>query len=93
MEPTPPPADPLAPVRAAIFAGDKIQAIRLYRTGVNAHVGLAEAKKLVEKATAELYAKQPEKFSQPPTKAGAGCSAVLAAILAIPILVWYHVTR
>ena len=80
----PPAPDPMEPVRTAIYAGKKIEAIKLYRTTVNPHAGLAEAKEFIEKAADELYALHPEKFTQAPGKAGAGCSTamLLALVLA-----------
>lgn len=92
VSPVPTP-DPLQSVREALFAGNKIEAIKRYRTDVAKSAGLAEAKEFVEKLAAELYTQHPEKFTKRPAKAGAGCSALLAALAAIPILVWYFLRR
>lgn len=63
----------------AIYGGGarKIEAIKLVREATGS--GLAEAKDFVEKYAAELYAKDPQKFSAPPSAASKGCFAVLVA--------------
>jgi hypothetical protein len=69
-------------IRQAIFAGEKIQAIKLYREQTK--VGLAEAKAAVEKLEAELRAAQPGSFTKPAAKSG-GC-AMTVVVLALGIL-------
>ena len=76
-------------VVAAIYAGYKIQAIKAYRDKHPAF-GLAEAKEYVEKLADELYAKEPHKFKQAPTRSS-GCTSVLVALVAIATLAWYFV--
>ena len=77
----------LSPVADLLFAGQKIQAIKLYREQVQPGAGLAEAKQAVERLEAGLRAQHPEKFTAAAQKSG--CAAVLAvfAVLLI-VLVW-----
>ncbi len=81
-----PQADDSHPVTAAIFSGNKIQAIKLYRA-THPGMGLAEAKELVEKMAAELYEKHPGQFSRPPQKAGCAPAFILGILL--PAAAWY----
>lgn len=69
-------ADELAEIQAALFRGEKIEAIKLFRTG--RRIGLAEAKVAVEKLEAELREKSPERFTAP--VAGKGCLVMLVAL-------------
>jgi ribosomal protein L7/L12 len=64
-------------LKATLLAGNKIQAIKIYREQTN--VGLAEAKEAVEKLEAELRASSPESFAKP---AGKGCFAALLILCA-----------
>ena len=74
-------------VEAAIFAGHKIEAIKLYREAVLGS-GLADAKKWVEGREVELRSQHPEKFTAPAMKSsGAGCALVFGVVLAA-IIVW-----
>jgi len=78
----------LSPVADLLFAGKKIDAIKLYRERVEPGAGLKEAKDAVERLEAELRAQHPERFS---AKAKSGCTAVLAALAAIVVaLVWLN---
>ena len=64
-------------IHDAIFARNKIEAIKLHRE-MSARKGLAEAKDDIEKLTAELSARFPEKFcsqSQRNNFARAGAAA------------------
>jgi hypothetical protein len=79
----PTPEDHADAIKREIFAGQKIQAIKLYREQVA--VGLAEAKQAVEKLEAELRVSAPERFTAP---AGKGCSAVIVLGLLISALGW-----
>jgi ribosomal protein L7/L12 len=56
-------------IRTAIFAGRKIEAIKLYREAVG--VGLKDAKDYIEALEVELRAKAPEQFSAPAKR---GCA-------------------
>lgn len=58
---TPIPENTLEGIKAALFGGEKIKAVKLYRE--NTKVGLAEAKEAVEKLEDELRGDTPEKFA------------------------------
>ncbi len=76
------PDDKRSAIMDAIYAGAsrKIEAIKLVREATGC--GLKEAKEYVEKTSAELYAKEPQKFSAPP--GGKGClGVVMAGILVL----------
>lgn len=60
------PEDQAAAIKAALFAGNKIEAIKLYREQTK--LGLAEAKAAVEKLEAELCQSSPESFTAAPAK-------------------------
>lgn len=68
------PEHQLNPIREALFRGEKIAAIKLYREAIPS--GLAEAKDAIEKFESELRDTSPAKFTAPP--AGKGCMGVLA---------------
>jgi len=72
----PTPEEQATAVKEALYAGNKIQAIKLYR--VQTGLGLAESKDAVEKLEAELRAATPDRFGKPQSK---GCAAVIVAIL------------
>ncbi|HEV7300698.1 MAG TPA: ribosomal protein L7/L12 [Tepidisphaeraceae bacterium] len=67
-----------AKIQALIFAGRKIQAIKLYRGATGQ--GLKEAKDAVDAMTAELRASDPEKFSASSSKSG--CMTMIAMLVA-----------
>jgi len=69
-------------IETAIFAGNKIEAIKLYREGTG--VGLAEAKQAVEKMESDLRKAKPEKFTTPAGKKG--CFGLVLAMVAMVIL-------
>lgn len=64
-------------IRAAIFAGRKIEAIKLYRECTGK--GLKEAKDFVEALEAELRRLAPDQFTAPP--AGKGCAVIVVGII------------
>ena len=68
--------DDVERIRTAIFAGRKIDAIKLYRECTGK--GLKEAKDFVEALEAELRRVAPDQFTGPP--AGKGCAVILASI-------------
>ena len=76
----PTPEDGANKIKEALFTGQKILAIKLYREQTG--VGLAEAKYAVEKLEADLRTSSPERFSAKP--AGAGCMSLLLA----GVIVW-----
>ena len=65
-------------IRNALFAGRKIEAIKIYRESTGQ--GLKQAKDAVELLEDELRKAEPEKFTAPPAK---GCALVLFAFLGI----------
>jgi hypothetical protein len=77
----PNPEEQASQVKAALFAGNKIQAIKLYREQTG--LGLAESKNAVEKLEAELRASSPGQFSKPPA---AGCASLIAAT--VTLVLW-----
>ena len=80
------PGDTLAGVREALFRGQKILAIRLYRESTG--MGLAEAKRAVEKMEAELRSTSPEQFVV--TSSGKGCfgMAVMICVMVVGGILW-----
>ena len=76
----PTPEDHANKIKEALFTGQKILAIKLYRE--QAGCGLTEAKDAVEKLEADLRASSPERFTAKP--AGAGCMSLLLA----GVVVW-----
>ena len=70
------PADKRQAVLEAIYGGRKIEATKLVRKATNC--GLKEANELVETFSAELYAKEPQKFSSAPGTKG-GCTVLVLA--------------
>jgi len=79
---TPIPENQLIDIKQALFEGEKIAAIKLYRKATDA--GLAEAKKAVEELEAELRAASPEKFKT--AASGKGCAGVLVMVCAFIVL-------
>jgi hypothetical protein len=77
------PEDKLVPIKQALFQGQKIEAIKLYREYTE--TGLAEAKSAVEELEAELRKSSPNLFSAKP--AGKGCMGVVMVVCAIATIV------
>jgi ribosomal protein L7/L12 len=76
--------DQIAKIQAAIFAGNKIQAIKLHRAATG--LGLKESKDFVEALEAELRRTDPTRFTAP---VGKGCgTTVLYLILALLLVAW-----
>jgi hypothetical protein len=76
----PTPEEKLAAVETCLFAGDKIQAIRIYREWKGG--GLAECKAAIEGMESQLRLTNPEKFQPAASGRGIGCSAVALLLLA-----------
>ena len=74
------PEDKRAAILEAIYGARKIEAIKLVREATGC--GLKEAKEFVEKLGAELYAKEPAKFTAAPT-GKSGCVSVLMVVAVI----------
>jgi hypothetical protein len=77
------PEDKLALIKEAVYRGQKIEAIRIYRE--SAGVGLKEAKEGVEKLEKELRTTRPENFM--PQTERRGCLGVIVAAVVIAGLV------
>jgi hypothetical protein len=73
------PDDVVDSIRAAIFAGQKIQAIKLHREATG--YGLKESKDFIESLEVELRSREPERFTAPP--GGKGCAGVVLLMLMI----------
>lgn len=71
-------------INEAIFAGRKIEAIKLYREATGE--GLLEAKTFIETLTKRLREEYPDKM--PEQAAGCGSAVVLFAVGAASILYW-----
>ncbi len=78
---TPNPESQAQQVRDAIFAGRKIEAIKLYREQTNS--SLVEAKAAVERLESELRASVPQSFTAVPQ--GKGCARTAAIVLAVAV--------
>ncbi|GDY19167.1 hypothetical protein LBMAG56_05120 [Verrucomicrobiota bacterium] len=78
--PTPEPK--IEQIKRALFAGQKIAAIKIYRDQTNS--GLKDAKDAIEKLEAELRASSPEKFTATPAKAG--CVGVLLVLVLLGVM-------
>lgn len=75
-------------INEAIFAGRKIEAIKLYRSATGHD--LKDSKEFVEKLAAELYQQHPERFSVSPLESSATTiriGFVIAIVVAIVIVI------
>jgi ribosomal protein L7/L12 len=81
-----PPNEQSAPIQNALFQGQKLLAIKLYRelTGK----GLGEAKAAIEKLEAELRKESPDKFAPGFDAKGCRKTAVLICLIAAGAIVW-----
>lgn len=77
--PADPSSAPFQKVQAALFAGNKIEAIKVYR-GMTGQ-GLKESKDFVEALEAALRQTTPELFAYPP--GGKGCAGAGVLLLLI----------
>jgi hypothetical protein len=75
-------------ISAAVFAGRKIEAIKLYRQATR--LGLKESKDFIEALEVRLRQESPGEFTAPPR--AAGCSST-AAMLAVAAAAIYFVAR
>ncbi len=78
-------------IKRALFAGEKIAAIKIYREQTNS--GLADAKVAIEKLEAELRASSPEKFTAAPAKAGCVGVVLVLALVAVMAAVVFSLLR
>lgn len=71
-------------VRQALFRGNKIEAIKLYREATG--LGLTESKEFIDALEAELPRRSPV---MPSSVLGEGCSSIFAVVaVAIPLAAW-----
>jgi ribosomal protein L7/L12 len=77
--PDPIPEDKLKPIRDALLAGRKIEAIKLYREQTG--FGLKESKDFVDELERDLRRTMPEMFRADATKKG--CAGVLAGVIGL----------
>ena len=83
----------LAEVQAAVFNGEKIRAIKIYREDTGA--SLYDAKQAIERLETEWRASSPEKFKSPPV-ARKGCRGICLLIVifvAIGVLLAFFLVR
>jgi Ribosomal protein L7/L12 C-terminal domain len=73
------PDETVVRISDALYAGRKIEAIRLYRQATK--LGLKESKDFIEALEVRLRQESPEKFTVPP--GGAGCSRTVVVLLAV----------
>ena len=78
------PAEEIEKICDAIYAGRKIEAIKLYRESSGA--GLKESKEFIEALEARLRKETPDKFTQPAGKSGCLIVLVLLAVGASAML-------
>jgi ribosomal protein L7/L12 len=81
---TPIPEETALQIREALFRGNKIEAIKIYRK--ISGTGLAEAKASVETLEQELRVLSPEKFTK--SAAGKGCLAMILGSAVVTAIVW-----
>jgi len=77
--------DDVQRIMAAVFAGQKILAIKLYRQAAKS--SLLDAKNFVEALEDRLWQESPEKFTKPPTKGG--CARSAAVMLTFMVSVYF----
>ena len=74
--------DDIDQIQAAVFAGEKIKAIKLYRGSTGE--GLKESKDFIDALEDELRRTEPGKFTAPPAK---GCGVSVLCLVATAVLV------
>ena len=74
-------------IQAAVFAGEKMKAIKLYRAATGEQ--LKDSKEFIEALEDELRRTEPGKFTAPPAKGcGVGVLCLLLAATLLGYLVW-----
>jgi ribosomal protein L7/L12 len=73
--------DDINQIQAAVFAGEKIKAIKLYRESTGE--GLKESKDFIDALEDELRRTEPGKFTAPPAK---GCGVKVLCFVAVATL-------
>ena len=84
------PDETVVRISDALYAGRKIEAIRLYRQATK--LGLKESKDFIEALEVRLRQESPEKFTAPP--GAVGCSRTVVVLLAVgAALIARHLLR
>jgi hypothetical protein len=73
------PAETVDQIKSALYRGNKIEAIKLYREATR--LGLAESKHFIEAVELKLREEEPQLFLTGPK--GTGCGVGVLALLAI----------
>lgn len=77
----------VADIQAALFGGQKIEAIKLYRAATGK--GLKQSKEFIEALEAELRRAQPDRFTAPARKGcGAAALGFVSLLLSAGVAVW-----
>lgn len=82
----PPSNQQIESIKQAVFAGQKIEAIKLYREATG--LGLKESKEAVEKLESELRATQGERFAKSGTSAGCFPILVAGLLASAVVIAW-----
>jgi hypothetical protein len=85
---TPIPDEKMAAIKEAIFRGQKITAIKLYREATG--LGLAEAKDAVERLEAELRSSSPMEFKKVESR---GCLGLVLILIVVAGGIIYFALR
>jgi hypothetical protein len=93
--------DNTAAIHEALFAGNKIEAIKLYREQTS--LGLKESKDAVEQLEAQLRLSSPDRFRRPgaskvdadmpqnAVRGNSGCASMIAALAVVGAWLWFLV--
>jgi len=81
----PVPTEMARQIANCLYAGRKIEAIKLYRD--HSGKGLKESKDFIEALDTELRGKEPERFTAPPATNGKGCLVLGFIVLAVIIFI------
>ena len=80
------PQETQAAIEALLFKGDKIAAIKLYRS--SARCELVEAKSAVDSMEATLRSTVPARFAVPPARAGCLGVVALCVVVVVALILW-----
>ncbi len=83
------PDEAVEQIQTAIFAGQMIMAIKLYRQATNA--SLVDAKNFIDALQQRLWQESPQRFTVQPRNAGqlgnAGCSRAVVVVVLVLIMI------
>ncbi len=77
------PDEAVEQIQTAIFAGQKIMAIKLYRQATNS--SLVDAKNFIEALQQRLWRESPQRFTVQP--GNAGCSRAVVVVVLVLIMI------